>query len=182
MQGGQVLWGQRKYRSRSGSVRKAFSWLDNPGGARSWPKGKTQRSACVRERVAEAETSDHAHLHKQETVSQWGPGGSVCLSVCREGCSSLSKLSQQTAVEKRGCHRKNMAPRRGQDSRPSLGILERRLAQPRDIGQGKCFMRSTITVSSSSSTNFLASAAATAAVVIATAKQRRTVAAAAAIE
>lgn len=48
MPGGQVLWGQGKYRSRSGSVRKAFSWPDNPGGARSWPKGKTQRSACVR--------------------------------------------------------------------------------------------------------------------------------------
>ena len=31
---------------------------------------------CVRaaERVAEAETSDHVHLRKQETVSQWGPG------------------------------------------------------------------------------------------------------------
>lgn len=128
-------------------------------GGRSWPKEKMQSSACVRaaERVAEAETSDHVHLRKQETVSQWGPGGSVC----REGCSSLSKLSQ-TAVEKRGCHRNNMAPRRGIPGR-ALGSGER-LSSKGTLGRVWCFIRPTI-----NHRLLLASAAATA-------KQQRTVA------
>lgn len=118
-------------------------WLDTPGGGRSWPKEKMQCVRAAEERVAEAETSDHAHLRKQETVSQWGSGGSVC----REGCSSLSRLSQ-TAVEKRGCHRETVAPRRGQDSRPSLGFGER-LSSEGTLDRVVCFMRSTITASCS---------------------------------
>lgn len=100
-------------------------------------------SACVRQRVAEAETSDHAHLRKQETVSQWGRENR---SVCREGCSSLSKLSQ-TAVEKRGCHRNEHGspPRAGFPAEPWDSA--ERLASGGTLDRVACFMRKAIAAS-----------------------------------
>lgn len=133
-------WGQGIHRSRSGSVRKN-SWLDTPGGDRSWPKGKMPCSACVRQRVTEAETSDHVHLRKQETVSQWGPGGSVC----QEGCPSLSKLSlavrrpwrNEAVTERTWLSAEGRIPGR------ALGILASACPVKGTLDRVGCFMRRT---------------------------------------
>lgn len=143
-------WGQGKHRSRSGSVRETFSWLTPLVGQEV---GRKERYSAVWQCVRAARGLQRPR--RQTTF--------ICANrkLCRSGARedrSVGKAARAfrssrnwTAVEKRGCHRKNMAPRRGQDSRPSLGILESACPVEGTLDRVGCFMRSNITASLSSS-------------------------------
>lgn len=133
MRGGQMLWGQDVLSPEPQRFRKeGLLWLDPPpGGDRSWPKGKMQYSACVRQRVAEAETSDHAHLRKQETVSQWGREDRSVGKAARAFRSPRRRPWRNEAVTER-----TWLPAEGRIPGPALDS-GKRPASWRDIGQGE---------------------------------------------
>lgn len=152
MQGGQVRWGQGNDRSRSGSVRQAFFWPDNPW----WGQKLAERKDAV-QRVRAAEGYRGRDVRPRSFAQTGncvavGPRGSVC----REGCSSLPPF--EALADGRG---ETRLSQKEHGSPPRAGFP----AEPWDSGECLasggtsnrvgCFMRRAIAASSLASSSRL---------------------------